>query len=49
MKAKIMLGFLLLVFGVAFGGFRLLMKRLYPDRVFDRSSDMEIIRLKISE
>ena len=35
--------------GVAFGGMRLLMKRLFPDRVFDRPQDVEIIRLKLSE
>jgi uncharacterized protein DUF6599 len=38
---------LALVAGIAFGGIRILMKRLYPDRVFDRSSDVEIIRLNI--
>ena len=38
-----------LVAGVAFGGFRILMKRLYPDRVFDRSQDVEIIRLHLTE
>ncbi len=34
-----------IVLGVAFGGFRLLMKRLFPDRVFDR--DIDIIRLNL--
>jgi hypothetical protein len=38
-----------LVAGLAFGGLRILMKRLYPDRVFDRSQDVEIIRLHLSE
>lgn len=38
-----------LVAGLAFGGFRILMKRLYPDRVFDRSQDVEIIRLHLTE
>ncbi len=33
------------VLGVAFGGFRLLMKRMFPDRVFDR--DLDIIRLNL--
>jgi hypothetical protein len=42
----ILLGFSL-VAGLAFGGFRLLMKRLFPNRVFDRSRDVEIIELKI--
>ncbi|HZQ90692.1 MAG TPA: DUF6599 family protein [Terriglobales bacterium] len=40
---------LALAAGVAFGGLRILMKRLYPDRVFDRSRDVEIIRLKLGE
>ncbi len=35
--------------GVAFGGVRLLAKRLMPGRVFDRSADVEIIRLKLTE
>ena len=38
-----------LVAGLAFGGLRLLMKRLYPDKVFDRSEDVEIIRLHLTE
>jgi hypothetical protein len=38
-----------LVGGLAFGGFRVLMKRLYPDRVFDRQDDMEIISLHLDE
>lgn len=36
-----------LVAGIAFGGFRILMKRLYPDRFFDRAQDVEIIRLHL--
>jgi hypothetical protein len=36
-----------LVAGIAFGGFRLLVKHLYPDRVFDRTEDVEIIRLNL--
>lgn len=36
-----------IVIGIAFGGIRILMKRLYPSRVFDRAEDMEIIQLKI--
>jgi hypothetical protein len=38
-----------LILGVFFGGFRILMKRLFPDRVFDRSKDVEIISLKLGE
>jgi hypothetical protein len=38
-----------LVAGVAFGGIRILMKRLFPDRVFDRSEDMEFISLHLDE
>jgi len=38
-----------LVAGVAFGGVRILMKRLFPDRVFDRSEDIDIIRLNIGK
>ena len=36
-----------LVAGVAFGGLRILMKRLYPDKFFDRTQDVEIIRLHL--
>lgn len=35
--------------GVAFGGVRILVKRFLPGRVFDRATDVEIIRLKLSE
>lgn len=38
---------LALGFGIAFGGVRLLLKRLYPGRVFDRPEDMDIIQLRI--
>jgi len=38
---------LALVAGIAFGGVRILLKRLYPDRVFDRSKDVEIIELNL--
>jgi hypothetical protein len=38
-----------LIFGVFFGGARILMKRLYPDRVFDRPEDVEIIQLHLRE
>src|SRR5271165_3830906 len=36
-----------LIFGLFFGGLRVLMKRLFPDRVFDRPEDVEIIQLKL--
>ena len=38
-----------LVAGIAFGGFRILMKRLFPDRVFDRPEEMEFISLHLDE
>jgi len=38
-----------LVAGLAFGGVRLALKRLFPDRLFDRSQDIEIIQLNIGE
>jgi len=37
------------VFGVAFGGFRVLMKRVFPDKVFDRPEQAEIIALHLSD
>jgi hypothetical protein len=40
---------LALVAGLAFGGFRIMMKRVFPDRVFDRPEDMEIISLHLGE
>jgi hypothetical protein len=40
---------LAIIAGVAFGGFRILMKRLYPDKVFDRPEQMEFISLHLSE
>ena len=36
---------LAVVAGVAFGGIRILMKRWYPDKVFDRPEQMEFISL----
>ncbi len=42
----ILIGIALLI-GIAFGGLRVLLKRLYPDRVFDRPDDVEIIRLHL--
>jgi hypothetical protein len=40
---------LALVAGVAFGGLRLLIKRLFPDSVFDRREVVEIISLHLEE
>ncbi|MFZ0912050.1 MAG: DUF6599 family protein [Candidatus Korobacteraceae bacterium] len=36
-----------LIFGIFFGGIRILMKRLFPDRVFDRPEDVDIIQLHL--
>jgi uncharacterized protein DUF6599 len=38
---------LALVAGIAFGGIRIVAKRLFPDRFFDRSQDVEIIELNL--
>lgn len=35
--------------GISFGGLRIFVKSKYPDRVFDRSQDMEIIQLKLAQ
>jgi|HubBroStandDraft_6_1064221.scaffolds.fasta_scaffold06028_8 hypothetical protein len=43
------LGGFAIVAGVAFGGFRILMKRWYPERVFDRPEQMEFISLHLAE
>jgi hypothetical protein len=40
---------LAIVAGIAFGGVRILAKRLYPDRVFDRPEQMEFISLRLTE
>ncbi len=40
---------LALVAGVAFGGLRLLVKRFFPDSVFDRREAMEIISLHLED
>jgi hypothetical protein len=42
-------GGLAVVAGVAFGGFRILMKRWFPDKVFDRPEQMEFISLRLTE
>lgn len=47
-----LIGVLLLfaiVIGISFGGARVLAKRLFPDRVFDRKEDVEIIRLNLHD
>lgn len=38
---------LALIFGFAFGGIRVLAKKLFPNRIFDRPEDVEIIRLNL--
>jgi len=40
---------LAVVAGVAFGGIRILMKRWYPDKIFDRPEHMEFISLRLTE
>lgn len=42
-------GGLAIVAGVAFGGIRILMKRLFPNKVFDRPEQMEFISLHLAE
>ena len=37
-----------MIASLAFGGARLLIKRMLPDRVFDRSSEMQILQLGLS-
>jgi hypothetical protein len=44
----IIIGFAL-VAGVAFGGVRVLAKRFFPDRVFDRAQETEFISLRLTE
>ncbi len=39
----------MLIFGIFFGGFRLVMARLFPNRVFNRPENMEIIQLHLRE
>ncbi len=38
-----------LIAGLSLGGFRIWMKKSFPDRVFDRATDMEIIQLKLDQ
>jgi hypothetical protein len=37
------------VVGLSFGGLRIFVKARYPNRVFDRPQDMEIIQLKLTQ
>jgi len=38
-----------IIFGVFFGGVRVLVKRFFPNRVFDRPEDVEFIQLHLEE
>ena len=38
-----------LVAGIGFGGFRLMTKRLLPERVFDRTSTMQVLQLGLGQ
>jgi hypothetical protein len=38
-----------LVAGVAFGAFRIFVKRWFPGRIFDRPQDMDVIQLKLNQ
>jgi len=40
---------LALVLGLGFGGFRVLMKKFYPDKVFDRDEDVGFISLNLKK
>jgi len=40
---------LALVAGIGFGGLRILVKRLFPGRVFDRPEDTEFISLHLED
>ena len=47
-----LIGIILLIsviFGVFFGGFRILMRRFFPESVFDRPEQVEIIQLHLKE
>lgn len=47
-----LIGIILLIsviFGVFFGGFRILMRRFFPESVFDRPEQVEIIQLNLKE
>jgi hypothetical protein len=34
--------------GIAFGGFRIIVKRLFPGKVFDRPKDLEVLQLGLT-
>jgi hypothetical protein len=34
--------------GIAFGGLRVIIKRLFPGKVFDRPEDIEVLQLGLS-
>jgi hypothetical protein len=37
-----------IIAGLAFGGFRILIKRALPDKVFDRSSHLQVLQLGLA-
>jgi hypothetical protein len=37
-----------IVLGIAFGGFRIVMKRLFPGKIFDRPKNLEVLQLGLS-
>jgi hypothetical protein len=43
------LGGLAIIAGVAFGGFRVLIRRWFPDGIFDRREEVEFISLRLTE
>jgi hypothetical protein len=43
------IGGMSIVAGIAFGGFRLAVKRIFPNKVFDRPEQMEIIALHLAD
>jgi hypothetical protein len=43
------IGGMSIIAGLAFGGFRVAIKRVFPNRVFDRPEQMEIISLHLSD
>ena len=45
--SRLALAAVALILGFAFGGVRVLTKKLFPDKVFDRPEDVEIIRLNL--
>jgi hypothetical protein len=38
-----------LIAGLSFGGVRVFVKARYPQQIFDRPEDMEIIQLKLAQ